>query len=287
MNSRAQVTEPQHRFRLFRQRIWFQRINNYIAIWRNIQSGQIFFHTELQRLLRCDEAWLRKTAREYLATPHAWQYLSALRSSSRRFDGFAKSLDVAEGFALWALVKTLRPAVVVELGVNLGISSRLWKEALKRYVPSHQLVLCDLFDYRMFIDDREARFIKADAFESLPPLLREYSVDILHNDAHPYDLIRWSVIEAMKVGVPCLTFHDVGTGPRGSFRSESSKLSMEERLANKTNWHQFGLWERHVMAELIDARVASEDRVTTPEWESQIFNSLFGFGVALHRAPQP
>src|SRR4051794_22569760 len=136
----------QPELRLFRQRTWFQRINNYSAIWRNIQSGQIFFGTELKRLLRCDEAWLRTTAREYLAHPQAWQNLSTLRSPSQRLDGFAKSLDVAEGFALWTLVKMLKPKVVVELGVNRAISSRLWKEALDTYVPQAQLVLCDLVD---------------------------------------------------------------------------------------------------------------------------------------------
>ncbi len=285
VHGQVEVPRTPPRFRLFRQRKWFQQITIYVSIWRNTRTGRIFFQNELQRLLGCDEAWLRQTAQEYLARPEAWQLLSALQSPSRRMDGFAKSLDVAEGFALWALVKMLRPLVVVELGVNLGISSRLWKEALNTYVPNHQLILCDLVDKRMFIGDQDAKFIQGDAFESLPQLFREYSIDILHNDAHPYDLIHWSVSEAMKLGVPCLTFHDVGKGRRGGFRPESSRLTREERLAQNTNWQQFGLWERHVMAELIDERVATEDWVSTPEWNCQIFDSLFGFGVALRRAP--
>jgi hypothetical protein len=175
---------------------------------------------------------------------------------------------------------------VVELGVNRGISARLWKEALKTYVPDHQLILCDLYDLRQFITDEEARFIKADAFQSLPQIFEEYTVDVLHNDAHPYDLIRWSMLEAMEHKVPCLTFHDVGQGPRGPYRAASAKLSMEERMAQSSNWAEYGLWERHVMAELLAPDLASKDWAKTTEWECQIFDSLLGFGVAL-RSSQP
>jgi|GEM_PF-1762804 len=255
---------------------------NQRAVRAGTQPGAEFFHSELQRFLGCDDGWLAQTAAEYLACRAAWRYLSGLRSSSRKMDGLAKSLDVAEGFAAWALVKRVRPKVVVELGVQYGISARLWKEALNAYVPEHELILCDLADVRHLIGDDECVFLKGDARELLPGVFATRSVGILHNDAHPYNLIQWSVAEALKHKVPVLTFHDVGhRHPRGPFRADSSRLSEEQRLANGENWSQYGHWERHVIADVFDSRVLQEDRVVGDAYRIQVFDSLYGFGTVL------
>jgi hypothetical protein len=264
-------------------RIQQQRRRNRATMQRARAGGQIFFEAELRHFLGCDHGWLAATAAEYAACPAAWEYLSGLRSATRATDGMSKSLDLAEGFALWALVKHLRPKLVVELGVQYGISSRLWKEALNAYVPNHRLILCDLEDHRRLIGDDEARFYQEDAAEVLPRLFAEEQVDILHNDAHPYDLIRWSVDEAISHQVPCLTFHDVGRGPRNPFRVESAHLTQEEKMRQSLNWAEYGLWERHVMAELLSPDLLHHDAATAHGWQVQIFDSLFGFGAALRQ----
>ena len=258
-----------------------QAIRNRLAVRTNTRPGSVFFQRELCQLLGCDGEWLEETAAEYRACSVAWRYLSGLRSPSRKTDGFAKSLDVAEGFAAWALIKHTRPKVVVELGVQYGISSRLWKEALKAYVPEHELILCDLEDKRYFIDDNECTFLRADARQVLPQLFASGEVGLLHNDAHPYDLIHWSVAEALRHKVAVLTFHDVGRGPRGPFKLASSQLSKEQRLANNENWAQYGTWERHVMAEVFDNKVLHQDSVVGGSYRIQIFDSLFGFAVVM------
>lgn len=258
-----------------------QIARNKQVVFNGTQSDYIFFQKSIKQLLGCDDEWLTQTAAEYQSCPAAWKYLSGLKSPSRKTDGYAKSLDVAEGFAAWALVKHTRPRVIVELGVQYGVSSRLWKEALKAYVPNHELVLCDLEDKRRFIDDNECTFLKADARQVLPELFASRDVGILHNDAHPYDLIHWSVTEAMRHNVPVLTFHDVGRSPRTTFQISSSKLGKEEKLANSEYSAHYGHWERHVMAEVFDERILSEDTVTTSSHRIQIFDSLFGFGVVI------
>lgn len=267
-----------------------QRGRNRSTVRQMAALGRPFFAAELRDFLGCDADWLAATAQEYAACPAAWEHLSGLRSATRATDGMAKSLDLAEGFALWTLVKHLRPKMVVELGVQYGISARLWKEALRRYVPDHRLILCDLEDKRRLIGDDEARFYRQDAAEVLPQLFAEEEVDILHNDAHPYDLIRWSVDEAMTHQVPCLTFHDVGRGPRNTFRPESAHLTQEDKVRHSLDWGEYGLWERHVMAELISPELLHQDAAVTPGWKVQIFDSLFGFGAALRQpsvTPQP
>lgn len=251
-------------------------------------TNQIFMSQELKQLLQCDDAWLRETAHEYNRCTEAWKLLSGLRSPSWRTDGFAKSLDVAEGFALWALVKHQQPKVVVELGSQHGLSARVWKEALKRYVPQHELILCDLEDKRRFIDDRECTFLKGDARETLKQVFARNQVDLLYNDAHPYDLIHWSLAEGIRQHIPIFAFHDVGGyGLRGGpFKPTAANLPVAEKQRYGESYGPYGTWERHVMAEVFDPRIITEDFVVTPEWRMQIFDSLFGFGVVLHASTE-
>ncbi|MEW5871408.1 MAG: class I SAM-dependent methyltransferase [Chloroflexota bacterium] len=259
--------------------------------WRNRQDiqnahqGKVFFQQEITWLLDCDEGWLQETAQEYRACEAAWKYLSGLRSPSRQTDGAAKSLDVAEGFVVWALVKHQKPEVVVELGVQHGISSRLWKEALKAYVPDHELILCDLEDRRQFIQDSECTFVQGDARQTLPEILRSRSVGVLHNDAHPYGLIRWSIQAALEQQVAVLTFHDVGRHHRRApFRKGSFALSPVEKEQHAEDYSHYGCWERHVIAELFGQQILDEDAMVTGDHRVQIFDSLFGFGVVLQGA---
>lgn len=258
-----------------------QARRNRQSVYTNTEAGNTFFQYELCQLLGCDEAWIAETAAEYRACPAAWKYLSGLCSSSRKTDGIAKTLDVAEGFAAWSLVKHLRPHVMVELGVHYGVSSRLWKEALKAYVPEHELILCDLEDRRKFITDGECTFLKGDAFQTLPEVLASRKVDLLYNDVHPYSLVRWSVEEGKRLGVRTFAFHDVGRQERGPFRPESADLSLDEKLAHDTDYGHCGRWERHVIAELFDRRVLNQDTVVEDSYRIQIFDSLFGFGAVI------
>ncbi len=241
-----------------------------------------FFANELKSLLNCDDDWLHETFTEYRDCRAAWHLLSGLHSADKSTDGFAKSLDVAEGFAVWAVVKHVKPTVVAELGVQYGISSRLWKEALKQYVPDHELILFDLDDKRRFIDDTECTFLCGDAYKLLPEVFKTRTIDLLHNDAHPYSLIDWSVREAIERNVKTFTFHDIGgKPPRNPFKLASINLSHEEKLANDTNWGQYGHWERHVVGTYFDENILHKNFVKNDKYIIQMFESLFGFGVVL------
>ncbi len=257
-------------------------MRNYQAVRAGTRSDSVFFAPELNQLLSCSKEWFQRTASEYRACSAAWGRLSSYRSASRETDGYAKSLDVAEGFAAWALIKQVRPRVVVELGSQYGISARLWKEALNRYVPGHTLILCDQEDQRRYIGPREAIFVEGDALRTLPGIFASYSVDLLFNDAHPYTLIRWSVEEAMRREVRVLAFHDVGRHhPRGPFIADSARLTEAQKIRESHNYGECGTWERHVAAELLDKSLLSQDSAETTQYRMQVFDSLFGFLVAI------
>lgn len=262
-----------------------QQRRNPRAVAEGTRAGNIFLAAELQWLLQRDAEWLAETAAEYRATPEAWKLLSGYRSASRWSDGFAKSMDVAEGFAAWALVKHQRPRVVVELGTQHGVSSRLWKEALLRYVPDHVLYLCDLEDQRRLIGPGEAVMLLGDGVVSLRQILDKVQVDLLINDAHPYTLIRDSVALGKERGVPCFAFHDVSDNPlRGRpYRVESEALTEEEREAHNTDYAGVGVWERHVMADQFDPAIRYAMAGETDVWRWQIFDSFLGLGVVLQK----
>lgn len=258
-----------------------QASRNQVDVQRLTHPNNIPFRQELVDFFGCSAKWLEETALEYRNCSRAWTLLSGFQSSSKITDGFAKSLDIAEGFVLWTLVKYLRPKIVVELGVQFGISSRLWKEALRAYVPEHELVLCDLNDRRLFISDNEAQFYHKDAREVFPALFASGEVGILHNDAHPYDLIHWSIDEALRHKVPVLTFHDVGNGKRGPTKIESYYIDRDEKMTNTENWADYGTWERHVMAEVFDERLLEQDFASSDTYNAGIFDSLFGLGIVM------
>lgn len=253
------------------------------SVQEHTQPGRVFLAREIAYLTGRDAAWIEDTAAEYRACESAWTRLSGLRSPDKYSDGYIQTLDVAEGFAMWALVKHVRPQVVVELGTQYGISARLWKDALNLYAPGHRLYLCDLEDRRLFIGDGEAHFLLGDARDSLAHIFAHEKVDILFNDAHPYSLITWSLEQGMAHGVPCFAFHDVGGRALrgGPFHIESHALPESERVASGASDGIGGHWERHCMADAFDLRILTQDAVENNTWRLQIFDSLFGFGVAL------
>lgn len=255
------------------------------AINLGTQKGSVFFEEELKWFLGVEDDWLNVAAKEYRECPDAWHLLSCLKSSSRKTDGVAKTLDVAEGFSVWCFVKYFKPKVIVELGSQFGISARLWKQALIKYVPDHELYLCDLIDRRKYITDDECVFLKGDAKESLCELLSNNSIDVLINDAHPYDLIMWSLEAGIKGNVRHFAFHDIGANhpSRAPFKRGSYSLSKEEKIRESLNWGDCGLWERHGMGEVFDEGILDDDAVETERWKIQIFDSFLGYGFVQNK----
>lgn len=249
-----------------------------------LKTGEPFFQKELCQFLCVDKEWVKETFREYAETPEAWIRLSSYQSPSSQYDGKAKSLDIAEGFAVWSFVKMFRPKNVVELGSQFGISARLWKEALQRYVPQHSLHLFDLEDKRQYITDQEATLHLGDAYRLFPEFLKSNKVDLLINDAHPYELIKWSLFEAIQKKVPYFAFHDVGNRTkRGPFRKNYFHLSEYDKLKGSLNWGKYGHWERHVMADVFDRKIADQKFTENKNVRVQIFDSLFGYGFVIDK----
>lgn len=245
---------------------------------------QNFFKEELGWFLQVDSPWLKEATEEFFSCEDGWRTLCKFKSSSQKTDGIAKTLDIAEGFALWCFVKYYKPKVVVELGSQFGLSARLWKEALNIYVKEHELYLCDLDDRRKYISDEECTFLKGDARETLKGLLHDKKIDVLINDAHPYDLIMWSLHAGVEANIPHFAFHDIGHHhPRGVYRKEFYDLPEETKMKETANWAEYGCWERHGMAKVFDERIAELNTAENDDYKIQIFDSLFGYGFVTNK----
>ncbi|MEM6885407.1 MAG: hypothetical protein AAF571_10275 [Verrucomicrobiota bacterium] len=241
-----------------------------------------FFEHEIQCFFKKDKAWVKEAFRDFVACKPAWENLSGLRSPSSKTDGMAKTIDLAEGFAMWCLICSEKPRRVVELGTQYGISGRLWKEALKKYVPEHELILCDLEDQRTLIGDDECTFLEGDGVECLHEAFKRGDVDLLFNDAHPYLLIRDSVNVAIAHKVPAYAFHDTGCQhPRGPYHPEFYTMTEEQKIEHGMNYKDYGHWERHLIGAIFDERALNQDFCQSDEASIQTFDSLFGFSAVL------
>jgi hypothetical protein len=54
-------------------------------------------------------------------------------------------------------------------------------------------------------------------------------------------------------------------------------------MLHKLDMESYGTWERQCMAEQLRPAILEHDYAESQEWRMQIFDSLFGLGVALRR----
>ena len=183
-----------------------------------------------------------------------------------------KSLSINEAFALYVLVNKLQVNKISELGVRYGVSTRFWNIAR----PDCNIIGYDLkklYNRRIKKDPDNFRFIQGDASQ----LFLTKGSDMVFYDAHPYHLTYDIACQSKKiVNIHC--FHDVG---KNCFKASSSKLPKEKR-GNCTE--KYGWWERHVMAEVFNPSIMTENIVIDKEWRSVIIDDKYGIGMTIHNS---
>ncbi|PIQ85379.1 MAG: hypothetical protein COV74_09270 [Candidatus Omnitrophica bacterium CG11_big_fil_rev_8_21_14_0_20_45_26] len=250
-----------------------------------ISIEEIPFRSEIAKLLSVQEDWLIQTYYEYcLAKANFEPLLPAVRSSRRATDHGGKSLDPHEAFALWCVIKKCKAKRILELGTRFGVSARFFRVAhlFMFGLDDSKIYSCDLNREYRYVNDDDFEFIQGDAKLLFPDILKKNKIDLIFNDAHPYDLTKISVSASLEAQSPIITFHDVGKNhPRSPFKREAYFLPVNER--NLINLAEYGPWERHVMAEFFGQNLLDEDFSETDQYRVQIFDSLFGLGVAINK----
>ena len=250
------------------------------------------FTQELQDLLSVSVEQIENYYNEFERLS-VWRLLPEIGSNSRRTDHSDKTLDIAEAFSFYCVLRHLKATSIIELGTRFGVSSALLHATLvenMKEIPKSRrnatLIGCDLVREFQYIDEQAKYFTFncGDAHNLFPSILETRQFDCLFNDAHPYTLIKKSTESAIENKVRVLAFHDVGKKHRrSSFNRESYFLSEEEKIKNNLNLKDYGYWERHVMAEIFGERILDEDSLETVDHKVQIFDSLFGLGIAVRK----
>ena len=258
-----------------------KKLNSEQILEKWIREKNPFFKSEIKKFYEENDVWVLESLNDFYNCKVAWENLTLFQSDSRKGDGIGKSVDIAEGFAIWCFVRHFKPQSIAEIGTRYGVSARLWKEALKKYVPEHRLTLFDLEDVRRYIDDSEAKLIVGDAFKLFPDFLNNHPVDLLILDAHPYELTRWALEEGFKRGIKNFAFHDVGKKHRrGPYKPQYYTLPEIVKLKHSLDWGTYGTWERHLQADFFDKALATKDYVQNEFSTSQVFDSLFGYSFS-------
>lgn len=255
-------------------------------------KDDIIFANELQKLLDISFEKIEKYDNEFKSLPFQG-FLPDEASASKKTDNADKTMDLAEAFAFYCILREKNASSILELGTRFGCTAAFFKIVLSINANENgnenkNLVSCDLYKDFRYINEKDFTFLQGDARNLFPAILENGEFDCLFNDAHPYDLIKKSSVDAIDRKVPILAFHDVGKNhKRSGFDRERYFIPEEQKINCVYDSHgtpvEGGHWERHVMAELFSEKLLDDDFVETDEFIVQIFDSLFGLGIAIRK----
>jgi len=182
-----------------------------------------------------------------------------------------KSLSIDESFILYLIVRLFHVQHIAELGVRYGISTRFWLKTTSCKVSGYDLKR--LYNKRLKkIDNTRFHFILGD----IKKTWKKDNYDLIFYDAHPYDLTH-QIASTSKEKVKIHCFHDVG---KGCFNILGQQVPKESRTDIVTHGH----WERHVMAEVFNAGILTNQMDIGNEWRSLIVDDKHGLGISIHNS---
>jgi hypothetical protein len=155
--------------------------------------------------------------------------------------GKRHTLTGEEAFVLCALIASREPPVVVEIGTQLGKSTRRILDMRDLLGLDYRVECFDIVDEVRFFDRSEARLHVEDVTGRVAETLARYGAGVIFLDARPRDLIE-EVLAAVlddQVGDWALAIHDCGRG----LCNPAMGAIPAERIGTHT-----GVWERHVVA---------------------------------------
>ena len=195
-----------------------------------------------------------------------------LRASSER--------SLVHVFLIEAFALILVPSIksVVEICVQYGMSTRriiYIKNDLGLNLPIYAFDIVD--EVKFFSLDEAVLRLEdlTDRFET--SVLGKYPPGLIYLDAHPYKLLKEIISEVLKDGRFILVIHDCGRGLYNRYMPITRK---ENHLITSLT----GMWERHVLAELLGIKNPADLQIndtTTTNYRLRIFSTKHGLTVLL------
>jgi len=190
--------------------------------------------------------------------------------------GERKTLCFEEAFLLYLAALRVRPSTVVEVGSQHGRSTRRILDLLDALGLGASVVCFDTAKELRFVSPDEVEFVQRDVTgRFVQDVLAPHAPGLIYLDAHPPALIRDVVSSFLAYSRtrPCvLAIHDCGPGlynPRMTIRPEDAQA-----VTSLT-----GVWERHVLSELLAVPQRKLDDLALPHHRLRIFHTPHGLAL--------
>jgi hypothetical protein len=193
-----------------------------------------------------------------------------------RLLGESKTLVFEEAFLFFVAASLLRPQQVVEIGTQLGKSTRRLVDMLT-YLKLNSRVTCfDIVNDVRFVSAAEVDLRIQDITDTFGEnVLIPLAPELIFLDAHPYHLTRNAIAAYLKWSLthPCiLAIHDCSPAEYVPYML----ISKGDPGAIGSNT---GFWERHILSELFNTPNNKLDDLSTATHRLRVFNTPYGLGL--------
>ena len=214
---------------------------------------------------------------------HTYRAFSEQKGYAERL-GERKTLSLEEAFIIYVILQTTRPRTIVEIGTDVGRSTRRIID-MKNLLELDSPVICfDVIDRVKHFTPDEAQLILRDVTHTFrQDVLNAFAPGVVFLDARPYYLLK-SVISGI-LDCPSdwiLAVHDCSRGlcnPRMTISKEDPDVTSAT-----------GIWERHVLAEILGVDDPLSERLNhlqTATHHIRVFSTPHGLAAILaHRLRQ-
>jgi glycosyltransferase involved in cell wall biosynthesis len=231
---------------------------------------------------RVDHPRLIREAAEFFQLPipeaermfHTYRQYSDAQGYGRSL-GEWKTLAFEEAYLLMLMMSLTRPPVIVEIGTQMGKSTRRIVDLVSLLGLDAKIVCYDVVNQLLHVTAEEVEFHNQDLTGTFrTDVLDRYTGGLIFLDAHPHALLREAIQGTIEhFGNWSLAIHDCGRG----LCNPRMTISLEDEVTSLT-----GVWERHVLAEAFgieDPLSTALDRCHTALRQLRIFETQHGLAL--------
>ena len=196
-----------------------------------------------------------------------------------RVFGELKTLCFEEAFLLGLAMSLHRPRTIVEVGTQHGKSTRRILDLAEWLGQTPRMVCLDTTDQVRHFASSEAELVIGDVTGRFRrDVLEAYDPDLIFLDAHGHALLREAIAATMEGHRAVLAIHDCGQG--------LCNLRMAIAPGDPNVTSLTGVWERHVLADLLGVAGPLDpglDALETATHRLRIFDTPHGLALIAPR----
>jgi hypothetical protein len=189
--------------------------------------------------------------------------------------GESRTLSFEEAFLVYLSLERTRPEKIIEIGTQHGKSTRRILDMLSLLNLEAQVTCFDILDDLRFVTRDEINLVLRDITGGFLAVLETEHPAFIFLDARPYSLLKEVISEFLawsQEDPAILAIHDCSPGlynPKMRIPKDQP-----ERISSRT-----GVWERHVMAEVLSLPESALADASTPTHRLRVFPTRHGLAL--------